>query len=128
MGLRNQVHDTTIRDGVRGEAEVVQKELTGKGAHQSESLDRTWRLKLCVTIPDAEAYFVEQTCTIPWDRTPHTGQTVPVTVSRSEPERLRVEWDQAQSLTAAAKHAAALIEAGDLNGAAAAMRVRRFAP
>jgi hypothetical protein len=124
-----------ITDGVEGEAEVLEKELTRLGAHQTEKLNRPWKLRLSVTTPGAEPYEVEHVCTIPWDRMPRTGHTVPVTVSRSHPERLRIEWDEVESLTEAAKEAQRLIQGGDLDAAAAAMGLRhsggagrRFAP
>lgn len=126
MGLLDRIGGSAvITDGVEGQAEVLEKELTRLGAHQNETLNRPWRLRLLVTMPGDEPYEVEHVSTIPWDRMPRTGHTVPVTVSRSDPELLRVEWDQVASLTDAAELAQELLEAGDLEGAAEAMGLRR---
>ena len=132
MGLLDRhTRDSSIEDGVAGEAKVLEKELSRAGSQPEETRDRIWKLRLAVVTPAAEPYEVEHTCTIPWDRVPRTGESVPVTVSRSHPERLRVEWDQAGSLTESAKLAKRLVEAGDLHAAAAAMRTGgpgRFVP
>lgn len=126
MGLLDRIGDApVITDGVDGRAEVLEKELTRLGAHQTEKLNRPWKLRLSVIIPGAEPYEVEYVCTIPWDKMPRTGHTVPVTVSKSHPDRLRIEWDEVESLTEAARQAQQLVEAGDLEGAAAAMGLRR---
>ncbi|MGH2956009.1 MAG: SHOCT domain-containing protein [Solirubrobacterales bacterium] len=114
-----------ITDGVDGDAEVLEKELTRLGAHQTDKLNRPWKLRLSVDTAGEKPYEVEHVCTIPWDKLPRTGQTVPVTISKSHPERLRIEWDRIPSLTEAAKQAEELVKAGDLDGAAAAMGLRR---
>lgn len=126
MGLLDRIGDAAvISDGIGGEAEVLEKELTRLGAHQTEKLNRPWKLRLFVTTPGSQPYEVEHVCTIPWDKMPRTGDTVPVTVSESEPELLRIEWGEVESLTEAAELAQELLEAGDLDGAAAAMGLRR---
>jgi hypothetical protein len=126
LGLLDRIGDAAvITDGIEGQAEVLEKELTRLGAHQTEKLNRPWKLRLYVTTSRAEAYEIEHVCTIPWDKMPRTGDTVPVTVSESEPGRLRVEWDEVESLTEAAELAQELLEAGDLDGAAQAMGLRR---
>ena len=137
LGLLDRIGDApVITDGIEGEAEVLEKELTRLGAQATEKLNRPWKLRLFVTTPGTEPYEVEHVCTIPWDKMPRTGHTVPVTVSQSHPERLRIEWDEVASLTESAELAQELLEAGDLEGAAAAMGLhraggggpRRFAP
>jgi hypothetical protein len=137
LGLLDRIGGSpVITDGVEGRAEVLEKELTRIGAHQTETLNRAWKLRLFVATPGDEPYEVEHLSTIPWDRMPRTGHTVPVTVSRSNPELLRIEWDQVASLTEAAELAQELLEAGDIESAAQAMGLRsaggagsrRFAP
>lgn len=41
----------------------------------------------------------ESTETVPQDRTPRVGQVLPVTVSRSDPAKVTVDWKRAPSLT-----------------------------
>lgn len=126
MGLLDRIGDApVITDGVDGNARILEKELTRLGAHLTDKLNRPWKLRLSVDVRGTEPYEVEHVCTIPWDKMPRTGHAVPVTVSESQPERLRIEWEEVESLSQAARQAQELVRAGDLEGAAAAMGLRR---
>lgn len=79
-----------IKDGVEGHARVVSATactLDGPGL-------QTCRMTLVVQAGDIPAYSVDHKQTSPSGCWPFPGMTLPVTVSRSDPQRLRIDFDQ----------------------------------
>ena len=79
-----------IKDGVEGHAQVVSATAC---TLESGGL-QTCRMNLIVQAGDLPAYSVEHKQSSPSGKWPSPGMTLPVTVSRSNPQRLRIEFDQ----------------------------------
>jgi hypothetical protein len=109
-----------IKDGVAAQAEVVRMAPTGKGARQEGKRNVDYEFLLRVTLPGRAAYEVEHVEQVPWDRMPHMGQTLAVTVSASDPDRLKIDWDNAPNVVDAAQASAEAALRGDAAGAAEA--------
>jgi hypothetical protein len=110
-----------IKDPVAGEAKVLELAPTRKGARQSGRLDVEFRLRLAVTAPGHGTYEVERTDAVPHAKVPLLGDRLPVTVSGSDPQRLRIDWDAAPDLATRARASAAAAQRGDAAGAAEAL-------
>ena len=82
-----------IKDGVEGRAQVV--------AADACTLDspglQTCRMTLVVQAGDIPAYSVEHKQSSPTGKWPFPGMTLPVTVSRSDPQRLHIDFDRMPS-------------------------------
>ena len=81
-----------MRDPVRGQAQVVScSGYRGDGSWQNCSL------QLVVQTEGVPATSVRKSDLVRADRWPTPGMTVPVTVDRSNPERVKIEWDEVES-------------------------------
>ena len=66
-------------------------------------------------------YTVKLTDTVPHDRVPMLGNSVPVTVSQSDPQRIEIDWKHAPSIVDMARASADAARRGDSAGAARAL-------
>lgn len=94
-----------IRDPVRGTAQVI-----GSSGLNPMATSQTCKVTLVVSAEGLAPYSVDHKCTAKAVKWPRPGMTLPVTVDRSEPTRLRIEWDEVP-------------EAGELHRAQAAAMV-----
>ncbi|MFN8121401.1 MAG: hypothetical protein U0237_03125 [Thermoleophilia bacterium] len=102
-----------IDDPVEGSARIVS---CSRAPHAATA--GTCSLLLVVQAEGVEPFQVEVTEIVRVDRWPSPGQVVPVTVSRSDPRTLRVEWDRVPSHhDLAAERAAAIVESMRAGGA-----------
>lgn len=78
-----------IKDGVRGDALILTIEPWDDryGALLLE-------MRLQITVPPEAPYIVKQKFTVLKEKYPSAGLTLPVTVERNHPERVRIEWDE----------------------------------
>lgn len=113
-----------IKDGVEAEAEVLKMAPTAKAARQEGKRNVDYEFRLRVEGP-AGAEEVDHTTTVPWRKLPAAGQRLPVTVSASDPRKLRIEWDKLPDTADRFRAAAAAAEEGD---PAAAARALGFEP
>lgn len=81
-----------MKDPVRGTAQVV-----SCTAHHGDGVMQSCRMQLVVQAEGVPAKAVEHSAPVHRKRWPSPGLTVPVTVDRSNPERLKVEWDEIES-------------------------------
>jgi hypothetical protein len=95
--------------------------LTAKAARQTGKLDLDYEFTLALTLPSGSTVDVRHTCKVPHDRMPWQGQTVPLRVSPSEPEKLTIEFDRVPSVVDRARASAKAAQAGDAAGAAEAL-------
>ena len=102
-----------IKDGVRGQAKVLELGPTAKGARQSEKRDVEYRFVL--EIDGRRVEHVEQ---VPALKAPLLGDVLPVTVGG---DRVRIEWAEVPGIADRARASAAAAQAGDAAGAAAAL-------
>ena len=80
-----------IKDGIPGSAFVHSR--TASPVPKPRYIGGA-KLNLLVDIPGQPTYKVKHKCTAPGDRYPHPGQVIPVVVSRTDPQRLRISWEQ----------------------------------
>lgn len=107
---------TAIDDPVDGTARIVS---CSRAPHAATA--GTCSLLLVVQAEGIEPYQVEVTEIVRVDRWPAPGQVIPVSVSRSDPRTLRVEWDRVPSHgDIAAQRAAAIVESMRAGGTGAA--------
>lgn len=106
-----------IDDGVRAQAEVLGMAPTAEGATQMGGPEVEYTLDLSVGLPDGSTAQVQHTCPVPSDKVPGFGQSIPVTVSRSDPQRLDVLWAELGSLSEAGRAAGEAAQAGDAEAA-----------
>jgi hypothetical protein len=78
-----------VPNGVRGTAQVVS--ATG---HEDRATKQRCRMQLVVQAEGVEATAVEHACLVSVDRWPQPGARLPVLVSRDDPSRLKVLWDE----------------------------------
>jgi hypothetical protein len=78
-----------IKDPVRGTAQVV-----GTSGLNPMATSQTCKMTLVVQAEGMAPYSTEHKCTAKASKWPYAGRTLPVTVDRSDPTRLRVEWDE----------------------------------
>jgi hypothetical protein len=90
-----------MRDPVRGTAQVVS--CTG---HRGEGVMQSCRMQLVVQADGVPAKALEHSELVHYTRWPSPGITLPVTVDRSNPARLKVEWDEVASTRDRAEAAA----------------------
>lgn len=93
MGLlRKLFGGLRMRQPVRGQAQVVSCSMyTGKGVYSNCSM------QLVVHAAGVPATSVRQTDMVRADKWPSPGVTLPVTVDRANPERVKIEWDEVES-------------------------------
>jgi hypothetical protein len=93
MGLfRDKLRARRMRDPVRGQAQVVDSGRWGAPA--------TWqncRMQLVVTADGLPATHVQHNDVVPGDKLPTVGSTLPVTVDRADPRRVKILWDEVES-------------------------------
>ncbi len=104
-----------IKDPVRGVGQVVGATGVGDATHQ------TCRITMVVQAEGIGPYSVEHKCTAKAVKWPRPGMTLPVTVSRSDPQRLRVEWDEVPEWSELVRDQAAAMAERMRSGPAAAM-------
>jgi hypothetical protein len=78
-----------VRDGVRGTARVVSATAAPDSATTANV-----KMTLVVQAEGIPPYSTELHTWCRLDRWPNPGETLPVTVDREDPHRLRVEWDE----------------------------------
>jgi hypothetical protein len=90
-----------IQDGVRGEAQVLRSiaSLTPSLANMDQRIVGGWKAWACsipllVTLPGREPYPVSPVSWMWRSKYPIGGTTLPVTVERSDPSVVRIEWDE----------------------------------
>lgn len=97
MGLFRQ---PKIKDGVAAQATVVDMSNPRRGDDAAlidiqVSARIHVRFRLRVEIPGQAPYEVRYGCQVKPKKMPHVGAVLPVTVSRDDPNKLRIEWDDA---------------------------------
>ena len=90
-GLKN-LFNMRIDNGVPGRAVVQSSSIP---AHASSYNVHMW---LDVYVDGWEPYRTEHECMVRADKHPHPGTTLPVTVDPENRERMRVEWDEIQTV------------------------------
>lgn len=91
MGLFGNLFKS-IKDPVRGHAQVVSCTAhRGRGAWQNCSM------QLVVQAEGVEPTSVRKSDLVRADRWPVPGTTLPVTVDRAHPDRVKIEWDEVES-------------------------------
>lgn len=112
---RDGVRAWRMRDPVRGEATVV-----SASAPSDEARHARCELVLVVRAADVPATTVQHTCIAETKRWPVCGATLPVTLDRADPTRLRIEWGEVptvrQSGVGAAERFAAAARAASQPG------------
>jgi len=86
MGVLRALFPKKIKDPVRGTAQVV-----GCTGMSEDATSQTCGMQLVVQVPGREPYAVEHDQMFKASRWPSPGMTLPVTVSASDPNHLRVE-------------------------------------
>ena len=81
-----------MKDPVRGTAQVVS--CTG---YQGNGVMQNCRMQLVVQGEGVPAKAIEHSGLVHRKRWPSAGMTLPVTVDRANPERVKVEWDEVES-------------------------------
>jgi hypothetical protein len=90
-----------MKQPVRGTAQVVSCDPPrGTGVLQN------CRMQLVVRAEDVPAKTVEHTDEVDRQHWPAPGVTLPVTVDRADPERLKVQWEETESSSQRAQAAA----------------------
>ncbi|RKQ87395.1 hypothetical protein C8N24_5416 [Solirubrobacter pauli] len=90
MGLTlDWLRGKRIKDPVRGSAQIVACSRPARPAVASNIV-----LHLIVSADGVAPTAVEHECMCRQDRWPHQGMTLPVTLDRADPSRLKVEWDE----------------------------------
>ncbi len=110
-----------IKDPVNAEARVTGLAPTAKAARQEGKRDIEYALDLEVTAPDQGTYAVSVTDTVPHEKTPIIGQSLPVTVSAADAQRVEVDWDRAPDLASRMQASGDAAKGGDAAEAARAL-------
>lgn len=116
MGLLgDMINARRMKDPVRGQAQVVSCTQWHGGTSAN------CRMQLVVQAPGVPATAVDLECMVHATRWPSPGITLPVTVDRDDPEKLKVEWDEVEtSQDSSARAAEAMAAAMRGEGAAGA--------
>lgn len=80
-----------IKDGIRGTAWVFSRTVAPRPMPKYIG---GAKFNLLVDIPGRDTYKVKLKCSAPGDKYPQPGSTVPVIVSRADPQRVRIDWDR----------------------------------
>ena len=118
MGLLGR---NRIKDAERATARVLEMGPTAAAARQTNKLDVEYRFRLEVTPAGCIPYEVEHEEKVPHAKMPIRGDVLAVELSRTDRERLRIDWDAAPDLAARARASAAAAQRGDAAGAAKAL-------
>ncbi len=90
MGLMGDwLRARKMKDPVRGSAHIVACSRPARPAVSSNIV-----MNLIVSADGVAPTAVEHECMCRQDRWPHQGMTLPVTLDRADPSRLKVEWDE----------------------------------
>jgi len=81
-----------MRDPVRGTAQVV-----ACTRHRGNGVMQRCRMQLVVRADDVPAKSVEHSSPVHRRRWPSPGMTLPVTLDRADPQRLKVQWEEIES-------------------------------
>jgi hypothetical protein len=93
MGLFGDLmRGTRMKDPVRGSAHIV-----GCSRHLGRGIMQNLKMTLVVQADGLPATQVDHECLCHHSRWPSPGQTLPVTVDRADPSRLKVEWDEVRT-------------------------------
>jgi hypothetical protein len=101
MGLLDHFGGPRMKHPVRGTAQVV-----SCSSPRGTGLMDNCHMKLVVRADDVPAKAIEHTDEVDRQHWPSPGVTLPVTVDRDDPARLKVEWDETQSSSERADAAA----------------------
>ncbi len=83
-----------MKDPVRGNAQVVAASIPPRGVSGWSNCD----LSLVVSAEGVEPHAVQQTSWLtPTSKWPYSGMTLPVTVDRADPDRVKIDWDEVPS-------------------------------
>lgn len=116
MGLLGNVFGGgRMKDPVRGTAQVVA--CTG---YQGDGVLQSCRIQLVVQAEGVPAAAIEHSGLVHRKRWPAPGMTLPVTVDRASPDRVKIEWDEVESSRDRAQ--------ANAEGLAAAMRAEGGSP
>ena len=100
MGLfRDMLKGVRLKDPVRGQARVV-----SCSAYRGGDTVQDCRLQLVVWADGVPETPVQHNDSAPADRWPERGGRLPVTIDRTNPRRIRVEWDEVEPVGAAGRH------------------------
>ena len=88
MGVFRALFPKKIKDPVEGTAQIVS--CSGTNPHATS---QTCRLQLVVNVEGIEPFAIDHTQILKISRWPHPGMSIPVTVSRSDPTNLRLDFD-----------------------------------
>ena len=88
MGLLRALFPKKIKDPVDGTAQIVS--CSGTSDHATH---QTCRMQLVVNVEGIEPFALDHTQILKVSRWPHPGMSIPVTVSRSDPMNLRLDFD-----------------------------------
>jgi hypothetical protein len=90
-----------MKDPVDGTAQVV-----GSTQPPDSASSANVNLTLVVQAEGVEATSIEHSCIAPTKKWPYPGATVPVTFDRTDPDRLKIRWDEIPEAGAQAKQQA----------------------
>jgi Short C-terminal domain len=91
-GLKN-LFNAKIKDGVRGRAIVQSASVPSR-----EATSYNVKMWLDVYVDGWDPYRTEHECMVKSGKHPHLGTTLPVTVDPENRDRMRIEWDEVQSV------------------------------
>ncbi len=103
-----------MKDPVDGTAQVV-----GSTQPPDSATSSNVNLNVVVQAEGLEATSVEFSCIAPTKKWPFPGDTLPVTVDRADPERIKVRWDDVPEAADVAKQQADALAAQMNQGGAA---------
>jgi hypothetical protein len=92
VGLRNWLHNKSMKEAVPGSYQLTSCSAGVSGAAYSNC-----HMEGVVTGPGVGPVAVDHYCTAPTSKWPSPGRTLPVTVDRADPTRMRVRWDDMPS-------------------------------
>ena len=119
MGLMGDwLRGKQMKDPVRGSAHVVACSRPGRPAVSSNVV-----MNLIVSAEGVAPTAVEHECMCRQDRWPRHGMTLPVTLDRADPTRLKVEWDELPTDQDLIRQQTQALLAGGLPGAPAGQSV-----
>jgi hypothetical protein len=99
---------TRIKDPVRGTAEVVARSVMPRGSRYANC-----RMSLVIELPGEPKQAVEHhDMKVPCRKWPEEGQSLPVSVERDRPHRIRIEWDEVPDAAEVARRRAEAIASG----------------
>ena len=90
-----------MKDPVRGTAQVV-----SCNGHRGHGVTQNCRMQLVVRGDGVPAKAIEHSGHVHLKRWPSPGMTLPVLVDRANPNRVRVEWGDVESLAERARRGA----------------------